>query len=277
MSSTSTLQPALDAALAAAAARWPGLGARAAALEGSLADAGVDAGRLSARGPEVILAHAAALGDEVATRAFERDGLLPLRGVIQRYTQTPARTDEVMQRLRIHLLVPDGDRRPRAALFDGRAALAAWLGMCATRLALYYLRGERNQREVATEWSDALAELPAADPVIEAARQQHGAAVTAALRVACLDLPRRQRALLRLVFVDGASIDEVATMYQVHRITAWRWLQEAHTMLRAQVGDLLRRELGDSFSSSSGLVGWVGDQVELSLSGLLAPTATDAG
>jgi RNA polymerase sigma-70 factor (ECF subfamily) len=266
---------ALDAALAAATARWPGLDVSRAAIERTLADAGVDETRLTARGAEVILAHAAALGDEVATKAFDREGLAPLRGVIHRYTRTAPRTEEVLQRLRIHLLVADGDRRPRAALFDGRGALAAWLGMCATRLALYYLRGERNQREVASEWSDAIAELPAGDPLIEAARERHGATVSAALRDACLALPRRQRALLRLVFIEGASMDDLASVYQVHRVTAWRWVHDAQLALRAQVEDTLRRELGDSFDTTSGLVGWVGDQVELSLSALLAPTATD--
>lgn len=72
--------------------------------------------------------------------------------------------------------------------------------------------------------------------------------------------------MLRLLFVDGASVDEIATMYAVHRVTVWRWVQEARATMSMQIRAQLR---------AFALVGWAVDQVELSLEGALASTVTE--
>jgi DNA-directed RNA polymerase specialized sigma24 family protein len=82
----------------------------------------------------------ASSGDPVAVTAFEREVLIHARKIIRRYAREAARTDEVMQQLRIHLLVAEGTAAPRLVRFDGRAALGAWIGMCAARVALHALR-----------------------------------------------------------------------------------------------------------------------------------------
>lgn len=243
-------------------------------VEASLAPLTIDAAWFETRGSELVLAHAAAAADPAAVAVFEREVLGPARQIVRRYAREDARTDEIMQQLRIHLLVADRDAPPRLARYDGRAALGAWIGMCAVRVALHALRSERNRREVALEWSEALAALPATDPVLEQLRVRHAARVTEALRTACLDLPRRQRGVLRLMFVDGASVDEIATIYAVHRVTVWRWVQEARTALSARVREqLLVGDGGESASAS--LVAWAMEQVQLSLDGALSSTVTE--
>jgi RNA polymerase sigma-70 factor (ECF subfamily) len=103
---------------------------------------------------------------------------------------------------------------------DEQRSQSGWIGRENERVIhSRALSSERTRREVALEWSEALAELPAPDPLVEQLRVRHAARVTDALRTACLDLPRRHRAVLRLLFVDGASVDEVAAMYAVHRVT----------------------------------------------------------
>jgi RNA polymerase sigma-70 factor, ECF subfamily len=265
-----SLAAALDAALTGTRARCPGLGMAPDRLAASLEAAGVDEPRLAARGVDLILAHAAAAGDRAALAELERTTFRGVGGTIQRYTRDPARTDEVVQRLRVHLLVAEPDAPPRLARYDGRCALGAWVGMCGVRLALHALREERAGTEVALEWSRAVAELPVDEPELEQLRRVHGERVTAALRAACAALPRRERAVVRLLFVDGASVETVARMYQVHRVTVWRWVEAA----RAQLATDLRHELAALGSQTSVLVAWVGSQIELSLDAVLAPTAT---
>ncbi|HLL25732.1 MAG TPA: sigma-70 family RNA polymerase sigma factor [Kofleriaceae bacterium] len=259
-----------------ARARWPTLSVSAEQLVASLGALTIEPAWMETRGSELVLAHAAASGDPVAVSAFERDVLGPARAVVRRYAREDARTDEIMQQLRIHLLVADGDTAPRLARFDGRAPLVAWVNMCAVRVALHALRSERTRREVALEWSEALAALPAADPLVEQLRMRHAARVTEAMRTACLDLPRRHRAVLRLLFVDGASVDEVAAIYAVHRVTVWRWVQEARTSMSTQVREQLRRGAAEDPAEAS-LVAWAMDQVELSLAGALSSTLTEHG
>jgi RNA polymerase sigma-70 factor (ECF subfamily) len=265
---------AVARAHAEARGRWPGLSVSVDRLEASLGTLTIESAWFESRGGDLVLAHAAAAGDPAAMAVFERDVLGAARGIVRRYAREDARTDEIMQQLRIHLLVSDGDLPPRLARYDGRAALGAWIGMCAARVALHALRSERNRREVALEWSEALAALPAADPVLEQLRVRHAARVTDALRTACLDLPRRQRAVLRLLFVDGASVDEIATIYAVHRVTVWRWMQEARTAMSTRVREQLRVDEGEE-SASASLVAWAMEQVELSLDGALSSTVTE--
>jgi RNA polymerase sigma-70 factor, ECF subfamily len=257
-----------------ARARWSGLSVTVEQLAVSLGTLTIEPAWFEARGTELVLAHAAAAGDPVAVAAFEREVLAQVRGIIRRYARDDARTDEIMQQLRIHLLLGDDKAAPRLARFDGRAALGAWVAMCAARVALHALRSERARREVSDEWSEALATLPAVDPVVEELRVRHAAQLTEALRDACLELPRRQRAVLRLLFVDGASVDEIATIYAVHRVTVWRWVQEAQMQISAHVRDRLRAVAGEGDPASASLVGWAMDQVEMSLAGALSSTVT---
>lgn len=97
----------------------------------------------------------------------------------------------------------------------------------------------------------------------------------AALREACLELPSRQRAVVRLAFVDGASADEIAAIYQVHRVTVWRWLQEAQELLRDGVRRRLRLAMSTDSLATDAMIAWVDDQVMLSLDQALTPTTTD--
>jgi RNA polymerase sigma-70 factor (ECF subfamily) len=277
MSSETAASPSAlhEALLAALRRRVPACRTSAAALARSTAALDLAAVPVERHG-ELGLAHGAALGDAAAVTAFERAYLGAATGIVRRYAREPHRTDEIVQLLRIHLLVgAEAGEPPRLARYDGKAPLAGWVGMCASRLALHALRTERNQREVATEWSEALAVMPSDDPMIEALRAQHAEQVTAALAAALQELPRRHRAIVRLLFSEGASVDEVATMYGVHRVTVWRWLQEARALLGDAVRAGLQGVAAQEDVGASVLVGWALAQVELSLDGALSPTQTD--
>jgi len=226
---------------------------------------------VAAREAELALAHAAAQGDPIAIAAFEAEIMPTARAVLARYQRDAVLRDELAQQLRVHLLVGDG-APPRLARFDGRAPLAAWVAMCATRLALHALRAGRARAGVELEWSDAVGELVAADPMFDRWRAAWAPEVAAALRDACHELSRRHRAVVRMVFVDGASTEEIAAAYRVHRVTVWRWVQEAEAHLREGV----RRRLGAAGAlPPDELVALVDDQVMLSLDRVLAPTETD--
>lgn len=259
----------------AARARWPGLHVDPTRISASLFEAAAEDAWIVERGPELVLAHAAAMADPIAVAAFDAGPFTAARRIIQRYTGDVARTDEVVQQLRIHLLVTDGTVAPRIARYDGRSPLTAWVGMCAARLALHALRGDRGQRDVAVEWSEALSGMPAADDKLERLRVEQADRISAALREACMALPRRQRAIIRLLFIDGAGVDEIAGMYQVHRVTVWRWLQEARSLLATEISRRLADARVDDELGTKSLIAWAQDQVQLSLDGALAPTATD--
>ena len=95
------------------------------------------------------------------------------------------------------------------------------------------------------------------------------------LRAAVLALPPRQRAALRMEYVDRKSHGAIAKVYGVHRTSVLRWCEEA----RASIADELRRYLARTLNLplaevDSHLRG-VGSRLELSLAALLASAPSD--
>lgn len=216
-----------------------------------------------AHAEDLYLALGCALGAPVALQLFD-DLVLAAAGIaIRRYGADPA---EVLQRVRIHMLVADGDQPPRIARYDGRASLRAWIATCAVRMALYLLRGARNAKEVAVEWPDVIAELPTGHAELDAVRARYADAFRTAWRAACEQLSPRHRAILKMAFVEGSPLEHIAATYAVHRTTVWRWLEEAKTRVLVETRVRLAGVLAPSDPGTASLLELIGSQLDLGLS-----------
>src|ERR1043165_8118006 len=127
---------------------------------------------------------------------------------------------EVVQEIRYRVLVGDGEHA-EIVDFQGRGALRGWLRVMAIRQALR--RQVRARREQATEddelWQHLVsAEPPVFDHVKEFYRREFKRAFETALQA----LPPREKTLLRQHYLDGATLDELALLYRVHRATGTR-------------------------------------------------------
>lgn len=269
-----------EVAYRAGLAAWPGVGLSRDAFSAhvrGLRAAGhplMTAATAAAHGADLFLTAACARGDAAALRFF--DGILRSgSGVLARYGTDAAWIDDVLQRVRIHLLVADADsgRPPRIGVYDGRASLRAWLSVCTVRMGLYVLRERRGAREITGEWSERIAELPVGHPELEAVRARYADVFAAAWRSTCAELPARQRAVLRMCFAEGHSIESVAAAYAVHRVTVWRWLEEAKKRLLDGTRARLSAALPADAPGTRSLLELVGSQLELGLSQLEALAA----
>jgi RNA polymerase sigma-70 factor (ECF subfamily) len=197
--------------------------------------AAVAAGASVVHAADLALAFAVAAGDPVAARRFEalvgRDLVASVRAV----DRTPAFVDEVAQDLRVKLTV--GDRgAPRIASYRGTGPLVAWVAVAARRAALNAKRAARRTPVV-----DPLVELAdrEPDPELRHLRQLYRTEFRDALAAALAAASDRDRALLRLRFVEGLELAQLGRMYRVHESTASRWLAAA----RAQVAEAARLHL----------------------------------
>lgn len=244
-------------------AAWPTLSVDRATAQ-PLLDA-LRAPPLDAHAADVYLALGCALGSPIALQLFDAAVLADAGRTIRRYGG-PELIAEVLQRVRIQLLVPDGDGPPRIARYDGRASLRAWVGTCAVRMALHVMRGTRNAKEIPVEWADVIAELPTGHAELDAVRARYADAFRAAWRDACLQLSPRHRTVLRMCFVECVPLDQIAATYAVHRVTVWRWLEDAKarvlTETRVRLGELLPA----SDPSTASLLDLIGSQLDLGLS-----------
>ena len=175
----------------------------------------------------------------------------------------PAATaEEIAQRVCVRLLTADGDHEPRILDYGGDGELRTWVRVIALRTAISELR--KTGREVS---DDALLYHAAAQPSPAAAllRERSVEDLKVAFHNALGTLEPRERNLLRQHLLDGLTIDELGSLYRVHRVTAARWLAKArHTLWREVCRDL-RARLNLSPSDVDSLLDGVRSTLDLSL------------
>lgn len=156
--------------------------------------------------------------------------------------------------------------RPRILDYRGRGLLGAWVRVAAIRTGLS-LQRERH----GAEDDEALDELSSSvDPELDAIKLEHREAFHRALTDAFAILNDRDRGLLKLHYVEGVTVEKLAVMYGVHRVSASRWLSAARTMIMDETRRLLRERAGLSASQFDAVVPLLMSRVDLSIRRLLA-------
>lgn len=200
-------------------------------------------------------------GRASALQRFDRDFLAAVAGSVRRRGLSPEDTDEVVQELRARLLTGE---HPRLMEYSGRGPLRGWLRVVAVRLALNYRRRQKPEppREL------ALAALAPDDPELDVLMSRYGAELKRALQAGLASLAVRDRAILRLHLLDGASLSEIGRLYGVNKSSVSRWLVEARAQLLVFVRSALTERItaGDLIS----LVRVLGARLDLSLTRVMA-------
>ena len=215
---------------------------------------------------DYYLSVALAAKDRAALRVFETHLVPEITGALRRLRLPGGAIDEVVQILRVELLV--GDPIPRITDYSGHGELAAWLRVTATRRALKLLRATRRED---TLDDVLLSEAPdtAPDPALQVLRTRYAGEVKHAVTTALSQLEVRQRNLLRQHVIDGLSIDELARLYRVHRATCARWLAEARGDLARATRRYLTAVLGATGPELESVLRLLESHIEVSITRLL--------
>ena len=243
-------------AIAAAREKWPGITVDEAALAQLLDER---AEGVPPCAPDLVLARACVAGDDAAIRYFDREMFARVDRVLGRLGLSAADTDDVKQELRTKLLLGDrtshrirdaarpgeaGACRAKLAQYSGTGPLAAWVASVAGREALGSLRKKKPSDPLG---DDDLLDT-ADDPELTALKDRHSADFKRAFQAAVAELPARDRGVLRAMIVDDRSINDIAVVYGIHRVTASRWVSEIRASLlkgtRAQLRDQLALDEG---------------------------------
>jgi RNA polymerase sigma-70 factor, ECF subfamily len=184
---------------------------------------------------DMYLACGCAQGDRAALSTLET---VTLPSVLRAVAQLGG--DEVVQALRTQMLVGPS---PGITAYDGRAPLAIWLRVCATRIGLRHNAREKRNELLDDERLDVLAPgVP--DPELAYLQRHYGAQFRKAFAEAVAALAPRERNLLRHAVIDGLGIDQIAAIYHVHRATAARQLKQVRATLVANTRERMRLTLG---------------------------------
>jgi RNA polymerase sigma-70 factor (ECF subfamily) len=173
---------------------------------------------------------------------------------------------ELKQHLRVKLLVGEGGAAPKLAQYSGAGSLSAWVRVVTMREVQMARR--KVQREVPAD-DLAAAAIDGADLEIGYLKQRYGAEFREALAHALQNLSARERNLLRLHYLHGKGIDQIAAIYHVGRSTAARWLIKIRADLFSQVQSHLMQRLRITPTEFDSLARLVRSQLEISITGLL--------
>lgn len=222
---------------------------------------------------DLYLACACVAGDTSAQTALDTHVLGSLPAAMGRLKLGSAAVDEAIQRARTKLLVGQ-DGRGKIIDFSGTGDLRGWVKVIAIRDALRTARKQRREVSLSDELSAALP-ASALDPDLAYQKQLYQAEFKASFEAAVDDLSARERSLLRQSIVYHSTVDQVATIYQVHRATAARWVAKAREHLADKTRAHLRTRLNLSEDQFESIVRLIESQMDLSMARLLATQADD--
>ncbi|MBS1119087.1 MAG: putative DNA-binding regulatory protein [Deltaproteobacteria bacterium] len=218
---------------------------------------------------DAYLACAIAHHDPAAVAAFEAVFVPELQRAAARLVQDADLAREVVAVVREKLVVGTDARGPRIADYGGHGELLVWARVIAIRTALTHLR--THQRHLPAD--DHLWELasPSIDPALAVIKREAATQIKDAFHHALAELSPRQRNLLRQHLLDSLTIDELGAIYQVHRVTAARWLAAARADLWAHTRRRLRQTLGLSDASIGAMLDDIRSTLDLSIERALGP------
>ena len=268
------LAACLASHLATARGAWPGLPLTdlefAEYIAARLPDDGAVELLSTLHSADLWLAAACARGVRGAAVVLDREYIPGLDSVLSR-AGLEAR-DELRQRIREKLLVSSDDSPPRIAEYRGRGPLLGWMKVVGSRLMLDWLRA----RDSGAADEDELLGLPSADagPELMHLRDRYREEFRFALAEASKALGPRARTVLRLHYVDGLTLEQIATLHRVHRLTAVRWVKDAREGLSAATRRILLQRYGVGRSELDSILALMESRMDLSVRTMLATSAS---
>jgi RNA polymerase sigma-70 factor (ECF subfamily) len=181
----------------------------------------------------------------------------------------PEFSSEVLQQLRAHILVADGESPARLSQYSGQGALGAWLRVSAIRIAISLKRSQKNEVTLEEQFLAVAQSMDQGSPKHAVLRRLAKKDLTTTLRKAVASQSSRTRAILRLYYADGNGVEDIGRVYGVHASTVSRWLGAARQDILAALYREIREELQMTQAEAESLFG-VPSSIELSIGGLLA-------
>ncbi|MFO0613015.1 MAG: sigma-70 family RNA polymerase sigma factor [Polyangiaceae bacterium] len=229
-----------------------------------------EAGLLSIRGADVALAVACAAGRADAIARFDATFGAEIPRVIERTRNRSLDPVELRGAAFERLFTGP---RPKIADYSGAGDLRSWLRTLLVRLSLDL---SRKRVELPAKEPELDEVVPSNDAEVDYLKGLYRGAFKAAFEEAAAALDADERNLLRMHFVHGRTIDELAALFRAHRATIARRIGRARDELVAATKRTLMRDLRLDRAEYDSVLRLIESDVHVSLSRVLrdAPVAS---
>lgn len=177
--------------------------------------------------------------------------------------------DDVRQLVFEKLLLGGEGKPAQIGTYRGRGRLRSWLRTVAVRSALDVLRAEKSDPVLAgdTLLPFLIADIEESD--IAALKSKYREEVNQAFASALSTLSRGDRTLLHRYYIQGNNIDDLATVYGIHRVTAFRRVLKVKEALFRDVRVQFARLTDMRDEDSDDIIKLLQSQVDISVSRIL--------
>jgi RNA polymerase sigma-70 factor, ECF subfamily len=212
---------------------------------------------------QLYLALACADGQAAALAMLEREHFHHVDAAVAQLRLDQHVRDEVKQRLRVRLLTPADRATAQILQYRGRGDIGRWLRAVALRAGIDELRSRARELPLP---DDALAEraLPAEHPELAHMKQRYRADFRAALSSALAQLDEQARTDLRLYYLEGLKLEELAALHRVAPSTISRRIARARQTVLEETRRIMREHLGLGDSDLDSILGLIASRLELS-------------
>ena len=214
---------------------------------------------------DLYLACAVAQQDRAALAYFEEHFMARVPDYVLRIRVGREVVDEVQQKLRESLIMGSETAPPRIAEYSGKGALGGWLRVAAVRTALNHLRAAGP----ATESPGEDLSLPG-DPELAYVKEHARDLFADAFKRVLAGLDANERTILRLHYIEGLTMDQLARLYKTPRSTIARRVAEARSQILVATETLLRDERRLTPSSVASVIRQAQSQLEVTITRLLS-------
>lgn len=217
----------------------------------------------SLRAADLWLAAHAAWGVPEAQRAFEEHCLRDVPRHLQARRASAAQAEEAVQRLRHHLLLPSGGRPPRLLDYAGRGELRGWVKVAAVRNWLNLERETRREHVGVSD--DRLVDQAAGDLELDFLKGSFRESFHRAFLAAVAALPGEERLVLKMYYLDRATMEDIGRVVGAHRITVLRRLERTRAWLADETKRRIAHEHALSGTEVESLVRLIQSRLDVSL------------
>lgn len=234
------------------------------------------AGLQSLRVGDLYLLCAVGQGHRAAMDVLESKHMSAVRLALRKLNTPEPLIADIVQSLYSRLLERQNAPQevPEVRLgYAGRGALIGWLCTCAVHEAGH--RRKRDKREADLEQSSALLLDPGKSPELALLTGELKVVFDVAFREASATLTSRERNLLRYHYLSGLSIDQIGTIYRVHRVTASRWVAQARERLAMQTRKFFLLRVPTRLQSLPQLMDLIRSQLGVNLANLIKQAVED--
>lgn len=209
-------------------------------------------------GGDLYLACGVLNQDRAALTYFEEQFMARVPEYVLRVRAGRDVVDEVQQLLRERLIMGG-----KIAEYSGKGALGGWLRVTAVRTALNHLRA--NNPESSELGEDVSA---AGDPELSYVKEHARDLFADAWRRVLDKLDAEARTILRLHYIDGLTMDQLAHLYKTPRSTIARRVAEARQHVLESTEELLRQDRRLSQSAIASVIRQARSQVHVTITRL---------